>query len=72
MKTKATSVEVFEVRLWSKKHYGKKVTQSSNIFDSAQIANAKTKEHKFVNTAAEFLTVIEKMYRKAEREKKNE
>lgn len=66
MKTKSKSTHVYEIRLWSKKHYKEKTLKPTNIFEDAQITDIKTGEHIFVKTVAEFLTVIERMYRKAE------
>ena len=69
-KTKSASTQVFEVRLWSKKHYNTKLLAITNIFSNAQIINKKTREVIFVPNAARFLTAFEKMFRKAEKETK--
>jgi hypothetical protein len=68
MKTKAKSVQVFELRLWSKKHYGdlEKRKDKINIYDGF-ITNAKTKEKVFIDSAGDLLKAIETMYNKSER-----
>lgn len=68
MKTKSISTQVFEVRLWSKKHYGFKATKGTNIW-SGLVTNAKTKKKYFFDDAGELLTYIRKMYLKAEKHK---
>ena len=66
MKTKSVSTQVFEVRLWSKKHYGFKATKGINIW-SGLVTNAKTKEKFFFDDASELLSHIRKMYLKSEK-----
>jgi hypothetical protein len=67
MKTKAKSVQVFEVRLWSNKHYkGKVGTTKNNIFEGL-ITDAKSKKKIFFHSVGNFLTAIEKLYLKAEK-----
>lgn len=66
MKTKSKSDHVFEVRLWSKNYYGKKITPFSqiNIFHG-QVIDAKTKER--IYSPADFMKSIETLYKKAEK-----
>ncbi len=68
MKTKAKSVQVFEVRLWSKKYYKRDLTPKHkvNIYDG-HIIDSKTKERIHFHSAADFLRAIEMMYLKAEK-----
>ena len=68
MKTKAKSVQVFELRLWSKKHYGTEVKRKdlTNIYDGF-ITDAKSKEKIFIDSAGDLLKAIEKLYKKAEK-----
>lgn len=66
MKTKAKSVQVFEVRLWSKKHYGGKDYHAGrkdkiNIYDGF-IIDAKSKKKKYIDSAGDLLKAIESMY----------
>ena len=68
MKTKAKSVHVFEVRLWSRKHHAEKMgmpltkrKDKINIYDGF-ITDVKTKKKLFVDSAGDFLKAIEKMY----------
>ncbi len=71
MKTKAKSVQVFEIRLWSKEYYGTttKRKDRTNIYDGF-ITDAKTKEKIFIDSAGDLLKAIEKLYSKAEGKKK--
>lgn len=75
MKTKAKSVHVFEIRLWSKKHYnGTKYRVSKdkyNIYDGF-ITDSKTKKKVFIDSAGDLLKTIEKMYVEDEKRIKNE
>ena len=68
MKTKAKSVQVFEVRLWSKKYYNTTTPnkKDQNIYDGF-VTDAKTKNKIFFNSAGGFLEAIEKLYEKEER-----
>lgn len=68
MKTKAKSVQVYEIRLWSKKYYGTttKRKDTTNIYDGF-ITDAKTKEKIFIDSAGDLLKAIEKLYSKAEK-----
>lgn len=75
MKTKAKSVHVYEVRIWSKKHFinsGKiekpKGAYENQIYDGL-ITNSKTKKKKFFKSPAQFMTTIERMYKEDERKK---
>lgn len=63
MKTRAESVQVFEIRLWSQRYYGTTVKRKDkrNIYDGF-ITDAKTKKKIFINSAAELLVAIEKLY----------
>lgn len=67
MKTKAKSVQVFELRLWSKKYYGTKSKRkdTTNIYDGF-ITDAKSKESIFIDSAGDLLKAIEKLYKNAE------
>ena len=67
MKTKAKSVQVFELRLWSKKYYNTEVKRKDlvNIYDGF-ITDAKTKEKVFIDSAGDLLKALEKLYKKAE------
>lgn len=71
MKTKAESVQVFEVRLWSKTYYGKSISPKStiNVYDG-HITDSKTKEKVHFHSPADFMKAIEKMYLKAEKKNK--
>ena len=68
MKTKAKSVQVFEVRLWSKKYYGqeRRAKSKTNIYDGF-IVDAKSKEKIFIDSAGDLLNALEKLYTKAEK-----
>jgi len=66
MKTKAKSTHVFELRLWSKKHYGGSNYRvgrrdNLNIYDGFVI-DAKTKKRKYIDSAGDLLRAIELMY----------
>jgi hypothetical protein len=71
MKTKAKSVQVYEVRLWSPSHYGQSTKNkwALKIYDGL-IIDAKTKEKKHFHSVAELLTALEKMFVKAEQKNK--
>lgn len=62
-KNKATNNYV--IALWSSKHYGEKHAKRDNIF-RGQIRNVKTKEQKFFDNVAEFLTILQKWYKQDE------
>ena len=68
MKTKAKSVQVFELRLWSKKYYNneEKRKDKKNIYDGF-VTDAKSKEKVFIDSAGDLLKAIEKLYDKAEK-----
>lgn len=73
MKTKAKSVQVLELRLWSKKHFINKGTISkphgayeNNIYDGL-ITDAKSKKKMFFKSPAQMLKAIEKLYKDAEK-----
>lgn len=63
MKTKAKSVQVFELRLWSKKHFNSK---DKNIYDGT-IVDSKTKKRIHFHDAADLLLAIKKMYKEDEK-----
>jgi hypothetical protein len=65
MKSKAKSVNVFEIRLWSLKHYGLKSTKDRNIFNG-QIEEMKTGKSVWFRSPAKMLTAIEDLYAEAE------
>ena len=76
MKTKAKSTHVFELRLWSKRHYGGSNYRAGrkdnmNIYDGF-IIDAKTKKKKYVDSAGDLLKSIELMYMEDEDKDKNE
>ena len=62
MKTKAKSVQDFEVRIWSDKHYN---TKRDNIYHGL-ITDAKSKKKVFFHTAGDLLKAVEKLYKLAE------
>jgi len=67
MKTKAKSVQVFEVRLWSRKHYGnKKTTQQNNIYQGS-LTECKSRKGGWFRSPAKLLTLLEKLYLEAEK-----
>ncbi len=68
MKTKAKSVQVYELRLWSKGHYNEKIGRKdlTNIYNGF-IVDAKTKEKIFIDSAGDLLKAIEKLYFQAEK-----
>ena len=73
MKTKAISVQVFDLRLWSKKHFiGKgKIgkphgSYENNIYDGL-ITDAKSKKQIHFDSAGKMLLAIEKLYKEAEK-----
>ena len=68
MKTKAKSVHVFEVRLWSKEYYKdtKYKANTSNIY-LGLVTDSKTKKKIFVDSAGDLLKAIEKMYKEDEK-----
>ena len=69
MKTKAKSVNVFEVRLWSMEHFNEPLNLKTNIFRGT-ITDAKTKEVTFVENAADLLTIMQRMYMEDEKNAK--
>lgn len=71
MKTKAKSVQVYELRLWSKGYYNEKIGRKdlTNIYNGF-IVDAKTKEKKFIDSAGDLLKAIEKLYFKAEKKRR--
>jgi len=70
MKTKAKSVQVFEVRIWDLRYFhNKRTTQKDNLYHG-HIINSKTKKKKFFHTPAQFLLAIEKLLTKRKRNDK--
>jgi len=67
MNTNAKSVQTYELRLWSKKYYGKALTEA-NIYDGT-ITDCKTKKQIHFHTPADLMKAIENMYKKAEKNK---
>ena len=70
MKTKAKSVHVFEVRLWSKKHYhGTNYRVAKNVMNiyDGWITDSKTKKKKAIHSVGELLKAMEEMYREDEK-----
>ena len=72
MKTKAKSVQVLELRLWSKRYFVNKGTidkpagqYENNIYDGF-ITDAKSKKKIFFKTPAQMMNAIEKLFKKAE------
>ena len=65
------SVEKFEVRLWSKVYYGQPLSpkHSVNIFDGTLIHKPSNEQVHF-HSVADFLTKMEQLYFKYEKEKK--
>ena len=73
MKTKATSVQVFEVRLWSKKHFinkgdikKPKGSYENNVYDGF-VTDVKSKKKFFFKQPSQFLKAIEQLYKEAEK-----
>jgi hypothetical protein len=73
MKTKAKSVQVFELRLWSKKHFiakgdiqKPKGAYENNIYDGF-VVDAKSKKGVWFKSPAKMLSAIERLYKDAER-----
>jgi len=67
MKTKAKSTQVFEVRIWSKKHYKTKITRRDyNIFNGF-ITHSKSKKMRHFHSPATFMKIIEELYWEAEK-----
>jgi len=69
MKSKADSVHVFEVRLWSKKHWEEGITHK-NIYEG-HIIDCKDRKagQKHFHSPSQFLSVIEILYKKHEKRK---
>jgi len=65
MKTKAKSTNTYELRLWSRKHYGRKTNKSNNIFNGC-IVEQKTGKSIWFRSVAKMLTAIEDLYQDAE------
>jgi hypothetical protein len=68
MKTKkeTKSFQAFEVRLWSKKHFGLKGNKARvNIYDGV-IINLQTKKRKFFHSIGDLLLTIERGYSELE------
>lgn len=56
------------VKIWSKKHYGRKLNEHSNIYrGTINGLNLEKEEH--FHSAGEFLEKLEKMYKKLEKKK---
>ena len=75
MKNKPNSIQVFEVRLWSKQHFIKKGViekpkgaYENNIYDGL-VTNKETKKQYFFKTPAQFLKAIEECYKTNELKK---
>ena len=66
MKTNAKSVQIFEVRIWSKKHYKLKNTKQENMY-SGCITDIKSKQGIWFKSPAKLLTALEELYKKAEK-----
>ena len=73
MKTKAKSVHVFEIRLWSKKYFIDKGTITKpkgtdyNIF-AGQIIDAKTKKKIMFHRVGDLIKALERMYEQNEKD----
>ena len=62
-KIKAKSVHVFDVRLWSRKHYGKDAPKSDGSIWNGIILDRKDKDkHYFFHSAGDLLKLLEKLY----------
>lgn len=71
MNTKAKSVQVFEVRLWSPSYYGEKTSNKHHLkIYRGFIVDSKTKERVFFNSPAKFMTAVEELFLKEEQKKK--
>ena len=75
MKTEAKSVQVFELRLWSKKHFINKGSinkpkgyHENNIYDGF-IINVKSGKRIWFKSAGKLLNAIETLYKEAEKMK---
>lgn len=67
MKTiKANATNNFIVRFWSKKYYGSKLNQHSNIYRGT-ITELNSKKADHFHSAGEFLEKLEKIYKKVEK-----
>ena len=69
MKTKAKSVHIFVVSLWSKKHFTRKGTFSKRahkVYDG-WITNVKSNKQVAIHSPAQLLNAIEEMYKKEEK-----
>ena len=64
--TKAIATNNFVVRFWSKKHYGSKLNQHSNIYRGT-ITEIHSKKAEHFHSAGEFLAKLEKIYKKVEK-----
>lgn len=73
MNTKAKSVQVFEVRLWSHQHYKRPIKNRflENVYNGF-ITDSKTKKKIFFASAGDFLKAIEKLFREDELKLKGE
>jgi len=69
MKTNAKSAHVFEVRLWSKKHYYginyRTIRNKINFFDGL-VSDAKTKKVIHIHSSGDLLKALEEMYKEDE------
>lgn len=59
------STNNFILRLWSKKHYGSKQTLEKNMY-SGFVTDVKSKETLAFNTPGQLMSILEKLYKKAE------
>ena len=66
---KSTAVNKFELRLWSKEHYGT-TTKKYKTEYTGMITCGKSKERIMFHSAGQLLTAIEKLYKKAEKERR--
>lgn len=68
MKTNAKSVQVFEIRAWSRKYFRRilKPRDSVNIYDGF-MTDAKSKKKIHFHTPAQLMKAFEKLYSEAEK-----
>jgi len=70
MKTNANSVQVFELRMWSKKYFRNNGLPQLDVNDTnifkGHITDAKSKKKIFFKSVWELIAIIEKLYNEAE------
>jgi hypothetical protein len=67
-KSKAIAMHVFEVRMWSKEHFGEGLA-GANVF-RGKVIDKKTGKSKFFDTAGQLLVYLENTFKQHDKEMK--